>query len=183
MKVFERAREIGVAGDDTGVGFLVDLVADVCDGHRVGPVGEVFVLDPHGDGRTERFTMANTTPDFGSILLDLHAAAGAVAFLATRHLLFYIVLIDGQSGGYALHYHGQSGAVGFARGEISEVGHQEVARLTASNISSTGAGLPMANSKPTAPWSKSMVNPRRDLAPAFATSLRNGVIGGAYTAS
>ena len=50
VQVFESAGEIGVAGDDACVSLFVDVVADSRHGHRVGPVGEVFVFDPHRDG-------------------------------------------------------------------------------------------------------------------------------------
>ena len=56
----------------------------------------------------------------GGVALDLHAAAAAVALLATPEFAVEESLIDFQSGGQAGKEGDQSFAVGFSRSEVVE---------------------------------------------------------------
>jgi hypothetical protein len=123
--VLHRPGEIGVARPKTGDAFDLHLVADGFGGPLHGPVHPVAVLDPEGDGRAEGKSVANASHDLGVVRLDLHAAATAIAALATAHVGVDVGLGEREAGGQTLDHHGKALAVAFARGEEAEMHHVE----------------------------------------------------------
>jgi hypothetical protein len=65
---------------------LGDRVLDRPRVHPLLPVGVVAVGDLEGDRAAERAPVADAGGDLRGVLLDLHAAAAAVAELAPRHV-------------------------------------------------------------------------------------------------
>ena len=121
--VLDGAGQVGVAGAETGD--ALDLGVDGLNRHLLGPVHPVAVRDPEGDGGTEGESVADAGGDLGAVLLDLHAAAAAVAALAAGHVAGNVVLGEGQARGQALDEGGEALAVTFAGGEEAETAHQE----------------------------------------------------------
>ena len=119
--VLDGAREVGVAG--TQAGDALDLGLDGLDRHLLGPVHPVAVLDPEGDRRAERVAVADAGRDLGVVLLDLHAAAAAIAALAAGEVGGDVASESGRPAGSAFDDHGEALAVAFAGGEEAELAH------------------------------------------------------------
>src|SRR5439155_23353998 len=122
--VFERAREVGVAGPYAGD--PLDLGFDGLDRHLVCPVDPVTILDPERDRGAKRAPVADARGDLSAVLLDLHAATAAIAALTARKVGSDVRLGEGQAGGQALDDHGEALAVALPGGEDAERTHLAV---------------------------------------------------------
>ena len=71
----------------------------------------VLVADQEGDGAAERAAVAHAREHLDRVLLDLHAAAAAVAALAPAQVGVDRLAIDGYAGGKALHDDAESGSM------------------------------------------------------------------------
>ena len=119
--ILDHASEVGVTR--AGLGDGRHVVGRGLNGHFFTPVGPVAVLDEEGDGAAEGFTETNAAADDGLITLDLHAAAAAVAALTAREVGVDVLDAEGDAEGQAFDDDGEAGAVGFAGGQVAEVGH------------------------------------------------------------
>ena len=84
--------------------------------HDFLPVFPVAIGDEHRDRRAERFAGAHAGEKLDVVLLDLHAAAAAVALLAADELLVDVSGEQWQAGGAALEQRDEGFAVGFSGG-------------------------------------------------------------------
>ena len=141
-----------MAGTDSGNAGGRGL--DGVERHRFGPgafVGaaagrEVAVLDPEGDGRADRASLAHAAADLGVVGFDLHPPAAPVAFLAARQLPANLLFREGQPGGQAVNDDGQARSVGFACCEPPKVRHRSL-RAVGSVLERLG-GLRSPNFRP-----------------------------------
>ncbi len=93
LVVFDRSGEIGVAGTRPRNRLVLCRVAGF-DRQGFGPVLPVGVGDDHGDRGADGMAVANAGDNTGSVGLDLHASAAAIALLAAPE--FVIDLIEGD---------------------------------------------------------------------------------------
>ena len=117
--VFQGSGEVGVAGAGRGDAFVFGGIA-VADGQGFLPVFPVAIFELDGDGRADGHALAHAGKNVGGIALDLHAAAAAVALLATPEFAVEEGLVDFQSGGHAGKESDQSFAVRFSRSEVAQ---------------------------------------------------------------
>ena len=96
--VLERAGKVGVAGPRRGHGLVLCGIAG-SDGQDLGPVLPVAVFDFDGNRRADGLAVAHAGEDVGGIGLDAHAAAAAVALLATPKLAVDEFLVDRTPAG------------------------------------------------------------------------------------
>ena len=96
--VLDGARQVGMAGPRPRHRLALVIGAlGRFHGKRLSPVLPIPIADQDGHGRADGAGMADAGHDQGAVLLDLHAAAAAVALLAAPQLV-----VDGaQRYGYA----------------------------------------------------------------------------------
>src|SRR2546421_4586823 len=99
---------------------LGDLGLDGPGVHSLLPVRVVAVLDPYRDRAAEGSPVANAGADLRAILLDLHAAAAAVAELAPCEVAVEVLGSQLEPRGQALEHGGQSRAVRLSGGGEAE---------------------------------------------------------------
>jgi hypothetical protein len=119
-QVLEGAREIGVAGPRIAEDTAGRLGGGRLGRHHVAPVLEVPVADEERDGAAQRLPVADAGEDLDRVLLDLHAAAAAVAPLAAPEVRVDEGAVHGDARGKPFHDHGQGGPVRLAGGEEAE---------------------------------------------------------------
>ncbi len=91
-------------------------------GHGCAPVLPVAVPDQHRDGRAERLAEADAGQELGLVALDAHAAAAAVAGLATLQLRIDVALgEEREARRHAFDQGDESAAVGFSRRPEAEM--------------------------------------------------------------
>src|SRR5258708_10458783 len=81
----------------------------------LGPVLPVVVGQRHGDGGADGLAVADAAEDVRGVLLDAHAAAAAVALLATPELAVDELLIDRHTGRHATYKGDETLAVALSR--------------------------------------------------------------------
>ncbi len=91
--------------------------------HAIRPAREIAVLDRHADRRAERAAVANARGERHAIVLDLHAAASAVAALTARKIGVDVVRDERQTRDDPIHHRGDSRAVRFACRHPAKLGH------------------------------------------------------------
>ena len=119
--VLEGAGEVRVAGPR--VAQPAPLAGGVRLGlrrHDVFPVLVVLVADQQRHRAAERAAVAHAREHLGRVLLDLHAAAAAVAALAAPQVGVDPLALDGDSRRKALDHDAERGSVRFARGEKAQ---------------------------------------------------------------
>ena len=121
------AREVGVAGARQV--HLGHVGLDRPRVHPLLPVGVVAVGDLEGDGAAERAAVADAGGDLRGVLLDLHAAAAAVAELAPRHVRVDRLAVEREPGGQALDDGGQAGPVRLPGGDDAQRHARQPRRL------------------------------------------------------
>ena len=90
------------------------------DGQGFLPVFPVAIFELDGDGGADGHALAHAGKNVGGVALDLHAAAAAIALLATPEFAVEEGLVDFQSGGQAGKEGDQSFAVGLSGSEIAQ---------------------------------------------------------------
>ena len=96
--VFERARQVGVAGPRRSHRAMLRRVAALYRQFFL-PVLPVAVDDFNRDGRADGLAVAHAGEHMRLIGFDLHAAAAAVALLPAPQLAVHEFEIDGDAGG------------------------------------------------------------------------------------
>ena len=99
---------------------LLDLRLHRPGVHPLLPVLVVAVLDPQRHRAAERAPVANPRRHLSAVLLDLHAAAAAVAELAPGEVAVDVLGAQLEAGRQALDDGGEPRTVGFARGYEAE---------------------------------------------------------------
>ena len=79
--------------------------------HALAPVLEVAVDDLQRDGAADRLIEAHAREDIDLVLLDLHAAAAAVALLAARQVFIDGLEVQLEAGRQSLEDSRQARAV------------------------------------------------------------------------
>ena len=120
MTVLQRSGEIGVSGYHPGVNLSVNVVTHRPGGHRVGPIDEIPVFDPHRDRRAERDPVPDAAKNFRPVFFDFHAAAAAIPALAASEVRCDVLLGNRQSCGHAFDDEGQPSSMGLTGGQESE---------------------------------------------------------------
>src|SRR5690606_20218103 len=87
--------------------------------HEVLPMLIIPIFHVHGDGGTEGLPEANPGKKPHLIPLNLHPPAPAVTSLPPPQIPVHVFGADLKAGGEALHHGGETGAVAFARGQLT----------------------------------------------------------------
>ena len=106
--------EIGVTGAREV--HLLRLGRDRPGVHALFPVDVVAVRDAQGDRTAERASVTHSRNDFRAVLLDLHAAAAAVAELAPSEVGVDPLAVELEARGNPLEDARETRAMGLSRG-------------------------------------------------------------------
>ena len=109
-----------MAGADTRhprIASFLRWVLHVLYGHRFQPVDPVLVFDAHANGAAQGTAVPYPRHDPRPVLLNEHAPAPSVAFLATSQVNGDVILTEKQARRHPLYYDRQAGPVGFTGSE------------------------------------------------------------------
>ncbi len=117
--VLQGSGEISVARPGRSNAFVLRGIA-LSDRQGFLPVLPISIFKLDRDGRADGHPLTDAGKNVGGIALDLHAAAAAIALLATPEFTIEEGLVNFQSGGHAGKEGDQSFAVGLSRCEVAQ---------------------------------------------------------------